>query len=232
MNLVSRLGFSVAALGLCSFAHASFLTTNVGFPAHTLVDFNGFMPGITTVGVGGLSVGSGVTLFPSTVPAGTVRIGAQSFSVINNGDWTPAQGPYVSLNGFAGGGVPGSMTFVLPTTASQVLVSMNFGFVNPNVLIEALTGGGIVLESYNLLTAPGGNIITPGGINASAFRGISRPSADIAQFRVTGDFIALDDFRFVPGGSSAPEPGTLAFFLAGIPLLNRLNRRRKAQLPL
>ena len=65
------------------------------------------------------------------------------------------------------------------------------GCANTDVTITAIASDGSILESYNLLVdAP----VAPEG----EFRGIVRPSNDIAAFRISssGTFFALDDLAF------------------------------------
>jgi hypothetical protein len=96
------------------------------------------------------------------------------------------------------------------------------GFMNynapvssPGPTISAIAADGVtVLESYDLsVSAP---ISTPGGSDAGAFRGISRPSADIRFFELADSFIAIHDITLASTTSAAPEPST--FVLLGTAL--------------
>jgi hypothetical protein len=80
-------------------------------------------------------------------------------------------------------------------------------------VITALAADGVtVLESYDLsVSAP---ISTPSGFDQGAFRGISRPTAEIAYLQFGGSYTALHDLTLVEG-STVPEPATTFLVLAG-----------------
>jgi hypothetical protein len=82
-------------------------------------------------------------------------------------------------------------------------------------LIQALDSNGNVLESYDITTlAP---ISTPNQIDAGAFRGISRSTADIAAFRLLGALNLADNLTFSRAAvTTAPEPSTFAGAATGI----------------
>ena len=101
-----------------------------------------------------------------------------------------------------------------------------------NATIQAIASNGItILESDNLITAPGGAISTPNATNGGAFRGISRAQNDIAFFRVSGDYIILHSLEIGAAGiagTATPEPATAltgGLALAGLVLLRRLRTR-------
>lgn len=107
------------------------------------------------------------------------------------------------------------------------LFSSAGGFMNyaPNYntpLIEAIAvDGTTVLESYNLeAVAP---ISTLAGEDAGAFRGISRPSADIAYFRFGGAYLAMHDITLKE--SAVPEPASVLLIACGLAALGVLRRR-------
>lgn len=89
--------------------------------------------------------------------------------------------------------------------------------------ILAIAADGVtVLESYDIeALAP---IVTPNGVNAGAFRGITRPTADIRFLQIANAFAAVHSFT-VSGPSTqtaVPEPAT---FLLLTPALLYLLRR-------
>jgi len=148
------------------------------------------------------------------------------FTIGDNGEWTTARDGYASSNS-----VGGSITFTFndgPVAAVGGLMnySPNPGTLISPVRIEALDITGNLLESFELpVVAP---ISTPGGVDEGAFRGISRPSADIGAFRFTGTFTLLDDLTFA---QSIPEPRSVAMWfwlmpiMAGAYLLRRRSKR-------
>ena len=156
--------------------------------------------------------GRGISGSGSVLGSGTYGLGA-------NGEWGGNQ-TYSGLDSSAGW-----MTY---TFVSDPVARVG-GFLNyapgagPDVTIEALDAAGNTLESYRLpQVAP---IDTPGGLNAGAFRGISRASADIAAFRVSNQFVVLDNLTF--SAAPVPEPSTLVLLASGgLALFGRRARRR------
>jgi hypothetical protein len=101
------------------------------------------------------------------------------------------------------------------------------GFVNYSptfgtALIEALgVDGTTVLESYDIAAvAP---ISTAFGQDAGAFRGISRPSADIAYLRFGGSYMAMHDITLED--NAVPEPTSVLLIACGLAALGVLRRR-------
>ena len=159
-------------------------------------------------------VGRGISGRGSVLGSGGYGLGA-------NGEWGGSQ-TYSGLDSSAGW-----MTY---TFNSGPVASVG-GFLNyapgagTNVSIEALDAAGNTLESYLLgQVAP---IDTPGAVNAGAFRGISRATADIAAFRVSNQFVILDNLTFSP--APVPEPSTLVLLASGG--LALFGRRARAHPP-
>ena len=185
---------------------------------------------ITSVPVGGttttFSGGSGIFGPSSTTVDGFfmtstgnwVHDYSGSFGLVNNGSWS----------GFGMIGVDtsiGAITIDLGGSFSTVGGFMNYapGFGTPTISAMAADGT-TVLESWDLsVSAP---IVTPGGFNEGAFRGIQRGSADIAFFRISDSFIVMHDITIDGGVPGVPEPTTFLLFGGGLAAL--LLRRRKA----
>jgi hypothetical protein len=100
---------------------------------------------------------------------------------------------------------------------------MNYAPGHGVPVIAALAAdGSTVLESYDLSSAA--PISTPGGVDAGAFRGIVRGSADIRYFQFSGSYSAIHDITLDGVASSVPEPATIflsTFALAGLAFVRR-----------
>ena len=92
------------------------------------------------------------------------------------------------------------------------------------VIAAIAADGTTVLESYDLATAA--PISTPDGVNDGAFRGISRATADIAYFRISGSYLIEHDITLSSDGSATPEPGTLGLMVSAA-MLAGVGFRRK-----
>ena len=119
-----------------------------------------------------------------------------AYGLAGNGQWGNGRTGYSGVNRGTG-----TMTYrFLDTPVSQVGGFVNYAPAQGlDSLIEALAQDGTVLEGYDVLSlAP---IITPGGVNQGAFRGIARATADIYAFRVSNSFVVLDDLKFSDNAS-------------------------------
>ena len=155
------------------------------------------------------------TTGPVTLDSGAIWTSTDSSSVIGNGDYQLFQNGVwnADRNGFTGLNVAnGSMTYTLPFEVNYVGGFMNyFSPPSTDIIISALDRDGDLLESYILNTlAP---IVSLGGINEGAFRGISRGATDIAAFRVSNGYAVLDDLTF---GTAVPVPAALWLFGSGL----------------
>lgn len=120
----------------------------------------------------------------------------------------------------------GSITIDLGGLFSAVGGFINYapGYGTPTIAALAADGS-TVLESWDLSVF--GPIATPGGINAGAFRGIQRGSADIAFFRISDSFIVMYDITLDGNVPSVPEPTSFLLLGGGLAALV-LRRRRTA----
>lgn len=202
--------------GFSNVSQAVLVTDALTSPTAT-VDFSQFNTdwvfGTGPVEVGGL-VGESIS-WSSTYSYSV--IGNSGYGLGGNGNWNSGRNGYVGLNTSA---TNQSMRFDF----NDGPISGVAGFVNyapenyGDFFIEVLGLGDVVLESYNITSlAP---ISTPGQTNAGEFRGITRGTADIYAFRLSGAYDVLDDLQF----TRVPEPATL--ILLGLGLLGFASRKK------
>lgn len=214
---------AASALGACLFtgsAQATFITAN---------SING-----TTINFDALPTAQDVL--------GQVQIGDSNDITVESS--SNSNGLYFNYNGWGlvdNGTYGGGMTYVsLNGGSDSMIISFNDGPVNAvggflnyarysgagDLIISALDINMDVLESYNITQLA--DIITPNGFNEGAFRGITRGTADISFFEISGGLAnTLDDLTYGSGDSmSVAEPGTLALVLVGLMGLGL--RRRKS----
>lgn len=199
-------------------AAAELVVSAAAMPGPTVViDFSEFTSGGCSQGPGPVQIGT---------PAGEdiVWSGADSSCLFNgayaiggNGTWTSGRDGFGGLNAASGE----AMTYRFndgPVSAVGAFINYSPDLLGGIARIQVLDATDTVIESYDLETfAP---ISTPGATDAGAFRGIVRPTADIAAFRVIDQYIAVDNLTFsrtlgVPAMPPATMTALAAMLLAG-----------------
>lgn len=218
MSITSRaLPAGAAALLLTAgAASADLVTSEAAMPAPTVVvDFSEFVA--FTPGPGPVQIGTPVMEDIVWTGAATSALNNGGYAIGGNGSWTSSRAGFSGL-----GADSGAMTYRFNDgPVSAVGGFLNYSpdaFLSGIARIQVLDASDTVIESYDLETvAP---ISTPGATDAGAFRGIVRPTADIAALRVLDRFIVLDDLTFsrtegVPTMPSGMLIALVAMLLAG-----------------
>lgn len=148
-----------------------------------------------------------------------VWYGDADFGLSGNGSWNN----FAWVGGYCWSG-DCTATINLGGLYSSVGGFMNYLPGGDPVIAAIASDGTTVLESYDLATAA--PISTPGGLNDGAFRGISRATADIAYFRLSGSYLIEHDITLSSNGSATPEPGTLGLMVSAA-MLAGVGFRRK-----
>lgn len=181
-------------------SHATLLTADT-IASSTVVDFS-TQPTVTNqmgpIQIGTL-VGEDITATSTTADLSTNFDG---WGLGSNGNWGSPQ------------------TYISAQSAAPMLIAFNDGPVSEvggimndfpgggDLTITAFDAGMAVLETYNVTNLA--NISTPGGNNAGEFRGISRPTNDIAFFQIEGESPVLDDLTFARNGVQTEAVPTLS----------------------
>ncbi len=157
----------------------------------------------TVVGTGtGCSGGSIGSFSVVTISGPVCWPNSQFFGLTNNGSWN-------NFGQIGTNDATASFTLDLGALFSSAGFFMNYNLPLPGagpLLSVIANDGSTILESYDINTlAP---INTPSGQNAGAFRGISRPSADIRFIKVENAFSVVHSIT-VDSATSVPEPTTI-----------------------
>ncbi len=191
-----------------------------GLSVHAALITTAPLNGTTTVvGTGSTCAGGPIGAFTVTATGPVCWPYSEYWGFVQNGTWNNPD-PGFGLIGINSS--TGSFTLDLGASYASAGVFLNYLPASAIPTISVLAGDGLtVLESYDIHTAA--PISTPNSVNDGAFRGISRPSADIRFLRLADSYIAVHSITVASDPSPVPEP---SHFLLLTPALFFLLRRR------
>jgi hypothetical protein len=204
------LAATALSLGNPSRLHADLITLSSSIPSPSaVIDFSQFAgPNMQAAGpieVGGLS---GESVSWSSSSSYSV-IGDDDYGLALNGSWDSRRSGFVGSN---------DTEALLRFDFNSGPVAAAGGFVNyapgyGDFVMRVLGVDNTVLESYNIASST--PVSTYLAINDGAFRGIVRPTNDIAALELYGAYHVLDDLRF-HRAQALPLPATLPVFAVGV----------------
>jgi hypothetical protein len=215
---------------------ASYLTTSVALLLVTAMParaqhVTSATPGMTNaISLAGCVVNS-FDPGPITLPGGIVFSSnnnvavpcyALGYGLADNGFWDGALGLFSGLNASTGW-----MRFTFANAVSQVGAFVNYVSLGGSPyqgtpFIEALDASNNVIDAFAV-----DDFVTPGGVNAGAFRGIVHNANDIYAVQFSNAFITARDIQYGTAVTATPEPASLILVGTGITGLAGFVRRRR-----
>jgi hypothetical protein len=230
-------------------AQAILLTSDAGYTGPGL-DLSAYANGQYNLTFGPKSIPGGIT-FTSTEESvlGQGNYGLVGFNGYPGNGRLDSNPVYAGLNSGTG-----YMTFSFVNPVKSFGAFLNYGpkggapgvpselWDNPTI---STYNGSTLLSSFDLSTAPGGAISTPGnpgnppgggsdvfiegGVNEFRFRGIDEGSAVITSFRIGGsNIVATGNARGYYLSTSVPEPFTVIGTLVGGSVALRMRKKLKS----
>jgi len=189
----SKMKIASVVTGLLSFnVQAEFLSDN-SINSPLVLNFNTVQAVINlqaALQIGG-SLNMDITVEPVTSTTNGLITHFDGWNLLSNGSWQDPQ-TYVAINGATDG-----LWFSFndaPVSSVGGVINYARSSVISDVVITAYDVNFNVLETHDVVALA--DIVTPGEVNQGGFRGIKRPTSDIAHFLVTGPAVALDDLTF------------------------------------
>jgi hypothetical protein len=215
-----------------------FLTSQAGYTGPVL-DLSSQANGEYNFTFGPVALPNGITFTSNatgtTDPGGSIlgqgyyELGS-SLEDPNGNGWFNNPAVYAGLDGDGG-----YMTFSFASAVQSFGAFVNYAPEFGDDPVISTYNGNTLLSSFNLKTAPGGSISSPGRKNYFEFRGISEATASITSFRLSGGYMiataTADGSVFVPvpvPATDVPEPFTIVGTLVGGSAALRMRRKLKS----
>jgi hypothetical protein len=230
---------SIVASGAFAPAQAGTLLTSQAGYTGPVLDLSGYANGNYNYTVGPKLIPGGITFTSNVVLADTQSgfgsvLGQGNYGLDDNGnfDTNPVYAGLDAAKGYM------TFSFAAPIQSFGAFLNYAPGYgINPfpgndpgeNPTISTYDSSNNLISTFDLLTASGGAISTPGGLNQFAFRGISEATASIASFRLGGSYIlATGTANGAVAATDVPEPFTIVGTLVGGSAALRMRKKLKS----